>query len=58
MLMPRFNLNGEIERGELVELLTEYQRPEINVYVVYPSRKHMSAKVRCFIDFACNQLAS
>ena len=57
-LMPRFNLNGEIERGELVELLTEYQRPEINVYVVYPSRKHMSAKVRCFIDFVCNQLAS
>lgn len=57
MLMPRFNLNGEIERGELVELLTEYQRQQINVYVVYPSRKHMSAKVRSFIDFAYNQLA-
>ncbi|MFT4764215.1 MAG: DNA-binding transcriptional LysR family regulator [Oleispira sp.] len=56
MLMPRFNLNGEIERGELVELLTEYQRPEINVYVVYPSRKHMSAKVRSFIDFTMSNL--
>jgi len=56
MLMPRFNLNGEIERGELVELLTEYQRPEINVYVVYPSRKHMSAKVRSFIDFVSSRL--
>jgi DNA-binding transcriptional LysR family regulator len=58
MLMPRFNLNGEIERGELVELLTEYQLPEINVYVVYPSRKHMSAKVRSFIDFTFGQLTS
>jgi DNA-binding transcriptional LysR family regulator len=57
MLMPRFNLKGEIERGELVELLTEYQRPEISVYVVYPSRKHMSAKVRSFIDFTCAELS-
>ncbi len=56
MLMPRFNFNGELERGDLVELLTEYQRPEINVYVVYPSRKHMSAKVRSFIDFTCAEL--
>ncbi len=45
MLMPRFNLNGELERGE------------INVYVVYPSRKHMSAKVCSFIDFVCAELA-
>ena len=57
MLMPRFNLNGELERGELVELLPDYQRAEINVYVVYPSRKHMSAKVRSFIDFVCAELA-
>lgn len=57
MLMPRFNLNGELERGELVELLPGYQRPEINVYVVYPSRKHMSAKVRSFIDFVSAALA-
>lgn len=57
MLMPRFNLNGELERGELVELLPDYQRPEINVYVVYPSRKHMSAKVRSFIDFTIAQLS-
>ena len=57
MLMPRFNLSGEIERGELIELFTDYQQAEINVYVVYPSRKHMSAKVRSFIDFACAELA-
>lgn len=58
MQMPRFNLKGEIERGELVEILSDYQHPQINVYVVYPSRKHMSAKVRRFIDFTCQYLAS
>jgi DNA-binding transcriptional LysR family regulator len=57
MLMPSFNLNGEIERGELVELFQDYQRPEVNVYLVYPSRKHMSAKVRCFIDFISQNLS-
>ncbi|MEH6449590.1 MAG: LysR family transcriptional regulator [Oleispira sp.] len=56
MLMPRFNLNGEIERGDLVELLTEYKHPTIHVYLVYPSRKNMSAKVRSFIDFTCAAL--
>lgn len=57
MLMPRFNFNGEIERGELVELLPDYTHPEISVYLVYPSRKHLSAKVRCFIDFVSEELS-
>jgi DNA-binding transcriptional LysR family regulator len=56
MLMPRFNLNGEIERGDLVELLTEYKHPTIHVYLVYPSRKNMSAKVRSFIDFVLSAI--
>ncbi len=58
MIMPSFNLNGEVERGELIELFQHYQRPEINVYLVYPSRKHMSAKVRSFIDFVVSALAN
>lgn len=57
MLMPRFNFNGELEREELVEVLQDYTHPDIGVYVVYPSRKHLSAKVRCFIDFVSKELA-
>ncbi|MEI8609770.1 LysR family transcriptional regulator [Enterovibrio sp. Hal110] len=49
--MPLFNLNGEIDSGELVELFTDFPRTNIDVFIVYPSRKHMSSKVRCFIDF-------
>jgi len=49
--IPRFNLNGELERGELVELFTDFTPRLLNVFLVYPSRKHMSSKVRSFIDF-------
>mgnify|MGYP000232164800 CR=1 FL=1 len=49
--LPRFNLNDEIETGQLVELLPNYQNHPIDVFLVYPSRKHMSSRVRCFIQF-------
>jgi DNA-binding transcriptional LysR family regulator len=34
-----------------VELLPEYHFEELGVYAVYPSRKHLSPKVRLLIDF-------
>ncbi len=49
--LPQFNLNDEIETGKLVELLPDYQNHPIDVFLVYPSRKHMSSRVRCFIEF-------
>ncbi len=49
--LPRFNLTGEIERGELIELFPDYPSRDVDVYLVYASRKHMSSKVRSFIDF-------
>ncbi len=50
-IMPSFNLNGEIERGELVELFADFPKPPIDIHLVYPSKKHLSPKVRSFIDF-------
>jgi DNA-binding transcriptional LysR family regulator len=54
--MPSFNLHGEIEDGRLIELFKDYNKHQIEVHVVYPSRKHMSAKVRHFIDFIIARL--
>ena len=55
--LPRFYLNDELEQGHLVELFQDYQKPRIDVFLIYPSRKHMSARVRCFIDFISDTLA-
>jgi len=54
--MPEFYLDDKLDNGELVSLFDDYQKTPINVYLVYASRKHMSAKVRSFIDFILDEL--
>ncbi|CCO47958.1 putative Transcriptional regulator, LysR family [Vibrio nigripulchritudo SOn1] len=56
--MPKFNLSDEFETGELVELFADYPKVQINMYLIYPSRKHMSAKVSSFIEFVKQELES
>jgi DNA-binding transcriptional LysR family regulator len=48
---PTFLIGEDLRAGRLVEILTEYTSSELGIYAVYPSRKHLSAKVRTFVDF-------
>lgn len=48
---PTFLAAQDIRAGRLVEVLSEYTSNELGIYAVYPSRKHLSAKVRSFVDF-------
>lgn len=48
---PTFLAAQDIRAGRLVEVLSEYTSSELGIYAVYPSRKHLSAKVRSFVDF-------
>lgn len=48
---PEFIVGDDVAAGRLVRLLPEWQSAEMGVYAVYPSRKHLSAKVRTFVDF-------
>jgi DNA-binding transcriptional LysR family regulator len=48
---PDFIVAESIRAGELVPLLTEYVPPRSPIAAVYPSRRHLSAKVRSFVDF-------
>lgn len=54
--MPKFNLKDEIESGKLVSLFDDFPATKVSVYLVYPSRKYMSSKVRSFIDFVIQSL--
>ncbi|KVS61789.1 LysR family transcriptional regulator [Burkholderia cepacia] len=47
---PAILVRQEIQNGILQEVLPEYSTPAFSVSVVYPSREHMPAKVRTFID--------
>lgn len=48
---PAFIVGPEVRAGRLVPLLQDYEPPPLPIYAVYPSRKHLSAKVRRFVDF-------
>jgi DNA-binding transcriptional LysR family regulator len=54
--VPKFALSDELKEGTLVEILEGWPKPPIGIFMVYPSRKHMSAKVRSFIDFVLAEL--
>ncbi|MBM7036126.1 LysR family transcriptional regulator [Vibrio ulleungensis] len=56
--LPSFHLDGELQRGELVELFKDYPKHKLDIFVVYPSRQHLSAKVRTFIDFIFQKLGN
>jgi DNA-binding transcriptional LysR family regulator len=48
---PEFMVGEDIRERRLVPLLTDYHLPEVDVSAVYPSRRHVSAKVRVMVDF-------
>jgi DNA-binding transcriptional LysR family regulator len=40
-----------LRRGELIDLFPDWPDERFPFYAVYPSRKHLSAKTRAFLDF-------
>lgn len=52
LMAPDFIVDAPIARGELVPVLTEWQLPEAELHALFPHNRHLSAKVRAFVDFA------
>ena len=48
---PSFLIGADLRAGRLLPLLPGFHLPDIDVLAVYPSRRHLSAKVRVMIDF-------
>ena len=57
-LEPDFIVKPLLESGELVEILKTFQPAPYNIYAVYPSRRHLSAKVRTFVDFLAERFST
>ncbi len=50
--LPRESVLDQVAKGELIRVLASYEIvPQRDVFVVYPSRKHLAAKTRLLIDF-------
>jgi DNA-binding transcriptional LysR family regulator len=48
---PAFIVGADLRAGRLVPLLQEFATEPVPIFAVYPSRKHLSAKVRRFVEF-------
>ena len=48
---PDFIVAPDIRAGRLVRLLPGHRPPRSPIAAVYPSRRHLSGKVRAFVDF-------
>ena len=57
ILQPTFLVGQDLLNGTLVELMPEFHSQEMGIYAVYPTRKHLSAKVRVLIDFLVSHLS-
>jgi DNA-binding transcriptional LysR family regulator len=55
---PDFIVDDDLRAGRLAALLTDYAPPPSPIYAVYPTRKHLSAKVRLFVDYLVERFAA
>ncbi|CAB3654600.1 D-malate degradation protein R [Achromobacter denitrificans] len=55
-LVPRAYVQRDLDSGALQAALSDWTPVETYVYAVYPSRRHMVAKVRAFVDFLLEEL--
>jgi DNA-binding transcriptional LysR family regulator len=51
ILQPSFLVYEELKQGKLIEIMPSYRSIELGVYALYPSKKHIAAKVVVLIDF-------
>lgn len=51
VIEPCFIVHEQLREGTLVELLPDYDWDSMALYAVYPPTRHLSKRVRTFVDF-------
>lgn len=57
-LTPTFIVGEDIKAGRLQTVLDDYRAREISIYAVYPERRHLSPKVRAFVEFMQQRIST
>jgi DNA-binding transcriptional LysR family regulator len=57
VLLPDFLIGPDLQAGRLEEGMTGWQGPTIGVHAVWPSQRHMTARLRSFVDFLSGAFA-
>jgi LysR family transcriptional regulator for bpeEF and oprC len=51
MQVPEVTIRAALKDGTLVRILSDWQTDTLPIYVMYPQNRHLSAKVRVFVDW-------
>lgn len=51
VMLPTYMVGEDLRTGRLRRVLADYELPDVPIYAVYLHRRHLSAKVRTFVDF-------
>ena len=57
-LEPDFLVEPALAAGLLVRVLPKYESAPADIWAVYPSRRHLSAKVRLFVEHVVREFAA
>lgn len=49
--LPTFAVYQRIEQGQLIPVLSNFTSMKLNAYAIYPQTRHLSQRVRSFVDF-------
>ncbi len=41
----------DLKQGRLVQVLEDYEANDVGIFVVYANRRHLSSKIRAFVDY-------
>lgn len=56
--LPRFHIEEQLAQGVLEEVLSEWEKPRLTLWAVYPQRRQLAARVRVFIDWVSELYAT
>lgn len=55
IVQPSFIISKDLAAGNLIEILPDWHAEERGIYAVYPTRQHLSGKVRALVDYLADK---
>jgi DNA-binding transcriptional LysR family regulator len=55
LCLPTYFVGDALQSGRLVTVLDDYTAPPLTLRGLYPHNRHLSAKVRAFVDFLASR---
>ena len=56
--LPDFYVHDDLQSGRLESVMEQYQPSDTAVWAVYPSNRHLSPKVRLFVEYLVERFAN